>query len=59
MSSFQVDRCFVSRKMFVIMFRLCLRRMTVGQGGGSGVEVPIKTDRKPDGGKDSFTNQGK
>lgn len=26
--------------------------MTVGQGGGSGVEVPNKTDRKPDGGED-------
>lgn len=52
MSSFQVDRCFVSRKMFAIMLCLCLRRMTVDQGGGSGVEGPIKPDRKPDGGED-------
>uniref|UniRef100_A0A671MYL6 Protein cramped-like n=1 Tax=Sinocyclocheilus anshuiensis TaxID=1608454 RepID=A0A671MYL6_9TELE len=34
------------------MLRLCLRRMTVGQGGGSGVEGPSKPDRKPDGGED-------
>uniref|UniRef100_A0A8C1DNP6 Protein cramped-like n=1 Tax=Cyprinus carpio carpio TaxID=630221 RepID=A0A8C1DNP6_CYPCA len=34
------------------MLRLCLRRMTVGQGGGSGVEGPSKPDRKPEGGED-------
>lgn len=52
MSSFQVDRCFVSRKMFTVVLRLCLRRMTVGQGGGSGVEGPSKPDRKLEGGED-------
>jgi len=52
MSSFQVDRCFESRKMFTNMLGLCLRRMTVGQGGGSGVEGPSKPDRKPEGGED-------
>lgn len=52
MSSFQVDRCFESRKMFTNMPGLCLRRMTVGQGGGSGVEGPSKPDRKPEGGED-------
>uniref|UniRef100_A0A672RN52 Cramped chromatin regulator homolog 1 n=1 Tax=Sinocyclocheilus grahami TaxID=75366 RepID=A0A672RN52_SINGR len=34
------------------MLRLCFRRMTVGQGGGSGVEGPSKPDRKPEGDED-------
>lgn len=51
-SSLQVDRCFVSRQMFTNMLRLCFARMTVGQGGGSGVEGPSKPDRRLEGGED-------
>lgn len=51
-SSFQVDHCFVLRGMFTNMLRVCFARMTVGQGGGSGVEGPSKPDRKPEGCED-------